>query len=187
MSVPNRKAILAAQSGDRTALRELFDTEVPKLNAFCNYLVSDKKIAEEVLQQALLQGIENLHQLDGDMKLTAWLKTIARNIWLKSHRRKKFEGTLPQNQEEDAPGSEFEDVADPTFQCPAEMMTIRSAFSQLDDDERAVLVLVDIEEQDYREAAKLLGISEAALRSRLHRARDALRKLLISKKFETND
>jgi RNA polymerase sigma-70 factor (ECF subfamily) len=71
-------------------------------------------------------------------------------------------------------------VADPTVEkrTADARLEVLQALHQLDPEDRDLLILIDVEEYSYLEASEVIGISESAVRSRLHRARKALLEVL---------
>jgi RNA polymerase sigma-70 factor (ECF subfamily) len=139
--------------------------------------------AGDVAQESLISMARSLRDFRGDASVSSWLYTIARRFCLKKRRRSKF---APAREEPlDAPDSEAaRRVADP---APGPEQTasnreieaaIGRAIDALDPPQREVLVLRDVEGLSAPEVAKVLGISVDAVKSRLHRARVAVREQL---------
>jgi RNA polymerase sigma-70 factor (ECF subfamily) len=139
--------------------------------------------AGDVAQESLISMARSLRNFRGDSSVSSWLYTIARRFCIKKRRRSKF---APAREESlDAPGIDAADrLADPA-PSPEQTATTREleralgrAIDRLEGPQREVLVLRDVEGLSAQEAAKVLGISVAAVKSRLHRARVAVRQAL---------
>jgi RNA polymerase sigma-70 factor (ECF subfamily) len=122
-------------------------------------------------------------QFRGDASLATWLYTIARRVCIRQRRRSKF-APLPANSL-DAPGADaVHRVADPAPNPERAAETreleaaLAAAIAGLEDAQREVLVLRDVEGLPAAEVARVLGIGVAAVKSRLHRARVAVRNRL---------
>ncbi|MBN8555535.1 MAG: RNA polymerase sigma factor [Deltaproteobacteria bacterium] len=151
--------VLRAKAGDRSAFSELIDLYQTALFRFCFYLCRDQSRAEDLSQNTLIKAFEKIHKLQEAEKFRPWLFQIARHEFLdfvRSHKR-----------EEIRPIADDEVVQTPHEQD----LEVREILAALDSDSQICLVLVDMEGYSYAEAAEIIGISEDALRSRLHRAR----------------
>lgn len=178
------QAILA---GDRAAFEELVRQESPRLYRLIVRIVRDPDEARSVLQETFLQAFKGLSRFRGEAKLTTWLYGIGINQARAALRRNRRYKTL---EEEDI------DRLQPSFRAGAyvdrmkawnpdrvteqaeRQRLVREAIDQLPESYRTVVILRDIEELSTIEAARVLEISEGAVRVRLHRARQALRTLL---------
>jgi RNA polymerase sigma-70 factor, ECF subfamily len=143
--------------------------------------------AADAVQDAFLSAFKALGRFEGNSSLGTWLHRIVVNTCLmklrsKSRRRAySIEELLPTF---DETGHHVQTVAlwsengyDRLANDETKLL-VRQCISQLPDDYRTVLMLRDIEELDTEETAKILGLSVPAVKTRLHRARQALRTLL---------
>ncbi len=173
--------------GDVEAFEDLVRHESPRLYRLIVRIVRDPDEARSVLQETFLQAFKGLKGFRGDAKLTTWLYGIAINQARASLRRSRRYQTL---EEEDIDrlqpsfrSGEFADRLkswnpDRVTELAERQRLVREAIDQLPENYRMVVILRDIEELSTAEAARILQISEGALRVRLHRARQALRSLL---------
>lgn len=150
-------------------------------------LLGDARDAEEVTQDVLMTVLRKIDTFRGDAALSSWLYRIAANSaydYLRGRRRRAevaLEPLLPAFDEEGRHTRPVIDwlprVEDPT--AAGEVgPAIERALGRLPEEHRAVIVLRDIEELSNEEAAEALGLTVAALKSRLHRARLFLRQEL---------
>jgi RNA polymerase sigma-70 factor (ECF subfamily) len=139
--------------------------------------------AGDVAQESLITMARSVRDFRGDSSVSTWLYTIARRFCIKKRRRSKF---APVREESlDAPGTDAaRHFADPA-PSPEQTATNRElataltrAIDALDPSQREVLVLRDVEGLPASEVASVLGISVEAVKSRLHRARTAVRQVL---------
>ncbi len=142
----------------------------------------NREDAEDVLIEALLKAYTSMDQLRDSTSFRAWLAQIARRVcWqLKEH-----EALLPlmQLSELEDSGHQLQDhaAAPEEIAAAAQMhQFLRDAVAQLPPESRAVYQLRDIEELSGEEVAARLGISLRAMKSRLHRARTAVRESMES-------
>jgi RNA polymerase sigma-70 factor (ECF subfamily) len=141
----------------------------------------------DAVQEAFCAAFQAINRFEGASALSTWLHRIVVNVCLMKLRTRSrrqtvsIEDLLPAFDEtghrlepvaswSDEPGNRLERV---------EMHNqVRACIDRLPDDHRVVLLLRDIEELDTEQTAEVLGISVAAVKTRLHRARQALRRLL---------
>ena len=140
----------------------------------------NREDAEDVLVEALLKAYRNLDQLRDSAAFRSWLAQIGRRVCWQLKRR---EALLPimQLSAMEAEGAELQSRDEPPdMQTARRQMKqlLRNAVSALPDAERTVYELRDLEGTRGEEVATRLGISLAAMKSRLHRAREGVRKYM---------
>ncbi|MCO6412993.1 MAG: RNA polymerase sigma factor [Thiogranum sp.] len=128
----------------------------------------DPMLADDLVQEALANGIANSHQLRDDKRLFAWLYSILNNSWRGHLRARKNHDQL----DDELPSEE----AGPRGNCQELEIVcrVRQAVAALPLDQRQVISLVDLEEFSYCEVAEALDIPIGTVMSRLHRARKNL-------------
>jgi RNA polymerase sigma-70 factor (ECF subfamily) len=165
--------IAAARAGDRRAIDELLARYEERIYRFGLRMCGDAESAREVLQETMIAAFRNLPGFRGQASLSTWLYQIARSFCIKERR-----GVRPTT----ALDTELADQA-PTPEDHAHARRIGEALSaaiaELPPEQREVLVLRDVEGLTAEEAADVVGIEVGALKSRLHRARMALRAKLV--------
>ena len=175
--------LAAARQGDAAALEALLVRYQPHLYRFGLRMCGNEDDAGDVAQESLISMARSLRDFRGDSSVSSWLYTIARRFCIKKRRRSKF---APAREESlDAQGTAAaQRLADPA-PSPEQNATNRElaaaltrAIDALDPSQREVLVLRDVEGLPAPETAKVLGISVDAVKSRLHRARVAVRQEL---------
>jgi RNA polymerase sigma-70 factor (ECF subfamily) len=122
--------------------------------------------AEDIVQQAWLEVFRNLHQFRGDAAFTTWATRIAVNAAINHARKRPLIAEVPEVATDDKPDAEVE---------RAELgKLLEACLERLPQGNREVMVLRDVLELDTAETAELLGLTEEAVRVRLHRARAAV-------------
>lgn len=168
--------VARAQAGDRTAMEGLLAAVAPSIRRFAARMCRNEADADDVLQDALLSIATHLDSFEGRSSLPSWAFTIARTACSRRRRGKKnapAEGEAALDGHVTAePGPEDHASSVETSEIVA------AALGRLPDDYREVLLLRDAEGLTAPEAALALGVSVDALKSRLHRARAALRDAL---------
>lgn len=165
-----------ARAGDEAALSLLIDAYAPKILRFARKLCGGAADAEDVMQQTWLTAVDHINDFRGDSQFASWLYAIARSHCIKLRTR----GAAAH------PAESLEQVeqvvAPPEHQAPDQLasknqleMALDVAISTLDYGQREVLLLRDVEGLSASEVAAALGLSVDAVKSRLHRARKALR------------
>lgn len=177
MSTEELTLLERAQKGDARAMDALLGAHQKGVYRFGLRMCGTEDAAAEVLQQTLLTAFKSLHQFRGDAKLSTWLYQIARSFCSKERRRRADEPARL----EPLHGPEALAVASPAAN-PEEAAQARSvgealeaAILALPESYREALILKDVEGLTAEEAALTLGLEVAALKSRLHRARNELR------------
>ena len=145
-------------------------------------ILRDDREAEDVMQQAYVNAYVHLRQFDGRAQFSTWLTRIAVNEAIARARRLgRYE---PLDTETTTPGlMPVSSIADPERQAYArEMGTLmESAIDRLPDGNREVFVLREVEGMSTSETAQALGVSDDVVKTRLSRAKAALRRELVDR------
>ena len=172
------KAVSAVRMGDAERYRELVERHERRVFAVAWSRLGDAALAEEATQEAFIRAYRRLWLLGDGAKFAAWITSIARhaaiNLGLR-HRRelnKRERWALEQYRRRRTA------LQPANADAPCTPETLRQTLAELPAAHRECLVLFYLEGKSGAEAAAALGISEAALRVRLHRARAALRERL---------
>ena len=166
--------IRRARAGDRAAQQRFVEAYQARVFAVCAALAPGH--AEDLAQEALLRALLSLRRFDvnGPARLGTFVLRIARNLCIDQLRSAKRRGPHDADVDQLA-GSE---PADHHLAAARDADRVRSAVLALPADQRAVVVLRMWGELDYAEIASIEGVPVGTIRSRLSRARDALRELL---------
>jgi RNA polymerase sigma-70 factor (ECF subfamily) len=170
-----------ARDGDRGALDELVRVTYDDTYTLAYRLTGHEDDARDVVQEAYLRACRGLRRFRGDSQFTTWLYRITANCSanLLAKRARTRTEALP----DDAPLIDAHPDHDPEERaaCEAERARVAGALALLPARLRQVIVLRDIYDLPHGAIAKELGISEAAAKVRLHRARRRLKELLTDK------
>lgn len=161
--------VAAARTGDRRAVEQLLAKYEQPIYRFGLRMCGDEESAREVLQETMIAAFKNLPGFRGDAALSTWLFQIARSFCIKERRGARPTTALDEQLADQATAPDLQVHARQIGQVLAD------AIAELPSDQREVLVLRDVEGLSAEEAAKIVGIEVGALKSRLHRARLALR------------
>jgi RNA polymerase sigma-70 factor (ECF subfamily) len=168
--------ILRAKSGDQAALEQLLTSIAPSIQRFGLRMCKHKPDSDDVLQDTLMTILQHLPEFEGRSTFTSWVFALTRSACVRRRRGLKNQSGVNLDLATDI------SEAGPTPEQGAEGRQLSRMLSQALDslpaDYREVILLRDIESLTAPEAAEALGISVDALKSRLHRARQALREAL---------
>ena len=182
--------IAASKSGDPAALDELVRAHQGRVYAFAMRMCRNVEDAKDILQETFLGMVRSLREFREESKFSTWLYRIASNACLKKRRRGVHDPTPEQElsldelmPRPDADGrkpeirdwSEDAERALLRGELTAKMET---AIDKLPTEYKIVLVLRDVEGLSAEETAQAVGLSVAAVKSRLHRARVFVRREL---------
>ncbi|WP_193433203.1 MULTISPECIES: RNA polymerase sigma factor [Streptomyces] len=175
-SWPDERLIKAAQDGDVTSLTTVVMRSQPHVRKFALSLCASPQDAEDAAQEALIILYRKIGTLRATGALASWMFRIVRNECLRSVR-------LLVARRDDAP-AEPEAGAEPSAEEAVlrrlEVERISAALCALPPDQRQVLIMRDVQGLPGKTVAHSLGLSSAAMKSRLHRARAALRQSLTT-------
>jgi RNA polymerase sigma-70 factor, ECF subfamily len=170
--------IEAAKAGDPEALTELVERYSPRIYRFGMKMCRDEEDAREVVQDTLLAVARSVKDFRGQSSLSTWLYTIARSFCIKRRRKSVGEpdGFEPLDALEVGHAA-LVDAQAPDERAHAKQLeaALEAAIGSLDPRYREVLLLRDVEGLTAPEVAKVLELSVDAVKSRLHRARAAVR------------
>ena len=141
---------------------------LPDLRGFARFLVRDRAVADDLVQDALVRALSALEQFQAGTNLKAWLFTIVRNTFYEAMRRRKRETTVMQEQR---PADEAER---PAVEGRAAVRELQSLIWTLPPLLREALILVGAQEMTYDEAALVCGVPVGTIKARVSRGRTAL-------------
>jgi len=167
----------ALRSGDDHAVTLLLERYAPAVYRFGAKMCRDPEDAKDIVQDTLLAAARGLHEFRGGASLSTWLFTIARSFCIKKRRRRVGEPADLVSLEGDDARAIMAPAAAPDEAAGDREMgqALEAAIAALEPMYREVLVLRDIEGLTAPEVATVLGVSLDAVKSRLHRARMAVR------------
>ncbi|SDD34875.1 RNA polymerase sigma factor SigM [Auraticoccus monumenti] len=169
--------LLAAHvAGDDTAFAELVRRHSDRLWALALRTLRDRQDAEDALQEALISAFRRADSFRGDSAVTTWLHRVVVNACLDRIRRNQVRRAQPLPEEDhDLPAttSTEQDVEEGLVR-----LDVQEALGHLNADQRAALVLVDMEGYSVEDAARVLGCAPGTVKSRCSRGRAKLAPLL---------
>jgi RNA polymerase sigma-70 factor (ECF subfamily) len=185
LSPADRALIRRAQSGDTGAFNELIKLYERAVYNFALRLTSDSDDASDIAQDAFIRAFNAINSFRGDASFTTWLFRITTNVFLDERKKRRAhptqsldeiitlsESALTRQVEDHAPGPEA--IATDKERTA----TLNRAIQKLPEYQRAMVVMYHLEQKAYEEIAEILEVPIGTVKSRLNRARLALKDLL---------
>ena len=191
-----------ARAGDGAALGELLQAYQRRVYNVCLRMVGNRDDAAELAQDTLLKVVQHIGDFRGQSGLGTWVTRIAMNGSISHLRKRKLRRTASLEAPSSANGRGEADegatlrrrLADEREPGPARRVQeseghdrLQRAILALDEEHRAVLVLRDIDELDYAQIAEALELPLGTVKSRLFRARLALREQVMKQESASGD
>lgn len=166
---PAEQLIADAQRGDVASITALVEGSHPNVRRFARSLCATPEDAEDAAQEALIILYRKIGTLRASGALASWMFRIVRNECLRRARTMRPHAPLP-----DSAVSSAEEVVLERIEAGR----VAAAVAALPADQRRVLIMRDIQGHSGRTTAEELGLSTAAMKSRLHRARASVQQSL---------
>lgn len=180
-------SIEALRAGDRAEFARLVDTYSTVIYRLGLKMLGNPQDAEDILQNTFLNALTHLAKFEGRSSISTWLYRIAANEALMMIRRRKSNFNLEDMQPEDADDISLpETFVDWSLLPEKELLSgegktvLEKAIKQLPENLRMVFILRDVEDLSIKETAEILNLTEVNVKTRLLRARMALREQLSS-------
>ncbi len=173
------------RGGDVTAFGSLVRAYQDRVYHLCLRMCGHQTEAEDFAQEAFVRAFQSIERFDGRSKFYTWLFRIAVNLILSDRRRPGRTRSRPLDGEVDGDGAGFSQRNDPRERDPVDLACagerdrmVHAALAGLDEEQRCIISLRDLESLSYEEIADILNVPAGTVKSRLHRARMALREKL---------
>jgi len=183
-SRPDDELVRFAQGGENHAFDELVRRYQDKVYRLCYKILRHEDDAAEALQDAFLSAYRGLKNFKAESTFSTWLYRVATNASLMKYRKRRDKHvSLDQSQSQEDEAEPLQ-LPDWSAQPPEELLTaemrevMAESIQRLPKELYEVFVLRDIREYSNDQVSKELKLSVAAVKSRLHRARIALRERL---------
>lgn len=170
--------------GDREAFGEIVDLFKDKVFQLCYRMLGNRHEAEDIAQEAFVRAYVNIHSFDQKRKFSTWLYRIATNLCIDRIRKKKPDYFL----DAEVAGTEgltmYSQIAAEGKSPDSEVETlelqelVQREIMKLPDKYRVVVILRYIDELSLNEISEVLEMPLGTVKTRIHRAREALRKQL---------
>jgi len=176
----DRDLIERARRGDRDAFGMLVVRHQDRIYTAVLRFCGDEEDARDIAQRAFVNAWRRLDSFKGDSAFSTWMYRIAFNESVSFRREGGRRRVVPLQGRDGEAGPEPADDRRPGDRLEVEesRRQVQEALNQLDPEERKILILKELEDRSYDEIAEILEIPKGTVRSRLFRARDALREKL---------
>jgi RNA polymerase sigma-70 factor (ECF subfamily) len=168
----------AAQSGDRAAFDELVRRTYVDTYTLAFRLTSHEEDARDVVQEAYLRAWKGIGRFRGDAQFSTWLYRITANAASSHVQKRRRQRTVPLEDAHDPAETRLESLPETVAESTAGLEQLAEALARLPDTLRQIIVLKDVYGLSHEAIAQETGVSVAAAKVRLHRARKRLRDLL---------
>lgn len=147
---------------------------LPNMRRFALSLSRAPDIADDLVQQACERALANAASFEPGTRFDAWIFRIIRNLWIDRTRRQKTAGPSEDVYErQDLVGEDGQQVVD----ARQALTSVKEALDAMPEEQRAIVMLVCVDDLSYRDAAEVLGVPIGTVMSRLARARKRLAEL----------
>jgi len=146
-------------------------TEIPRLRRYARALTRDGQAADDLVQDCLERAWRKGHHWEAGTDLCAWLFTVMHNLYVNGLRRRRPD-THPIGH------AEFADPRSQSQEAGLQVRDLEQALGLLPPEQQEVLLLVCLEEMTYEQVASVTGVPIGTVMSRLHRARERMRRFM---------
>jgi len=145
--------------------------EIPRLRRYARALTRSSQAADDLVQDCLERAWRKGHHWEPGTDLCAWLFTVMHNVYVNGLRRKRPD-TEPMGH------TEYADPRSQAHDSDLKLRDLEQALAILPPEQREVLLLVCLEEMRYEQVAAVTGVPIGTVMSRLHRARERMRRFM---------
>jgi RNA polymerase sigma-70 factor (ECF subfamily) len=186
MSIAERLLLARLRERDEQAFAEIVGQFEDKVFGLIYRMLGSRPEAEDVTQEVFITVFKNIESFRGEAKFSTWLLRIAANQAknrIKHLARRPTEGADPDDVSQlralpDRPSPPVQaQIAGPDAMLEAAETDklVQQAIAMLDDDQRLLVELRDVQQLSYQEIEEITGLPEGTIKSRLHRARMAIK------------
>ena len=178
---------LAAADGDHDALTRLLRQYQQRVYNICLRMLSNRDDAAEAAQDVMLNVVKGIARFRSDSKFNTWITRIAMNSSVSLLRKRKLRKTASLDQQSPNQSATFasqlvdsrEHSPDANVQKKEMIAILNMALSMISDEYRGILILRDMQGMDYQQISEATDIPVGTVKSRLFRARLALRQQML--------
>lgn len=181
--------IKRCQKGDREAFDELVRMYQGQVINIAYGMLSDREDAYDAAQEAFIKVYRNIGNFKGKSSLSTWIYRIVSNVcndFLRKRHRGgvvvSMNGAAAEDDDKDMDITDTAPTPEELVELSEQQRALRIAISELSLEYREIITLSDIEQLSYEEISEVLKCPTGTVKSRLNRARNALRKKLLKKR-----
>lgn len=171
-------------AGDSSAFAAIVDAHEKQVYNLALRTLQNPEDAQDITQEVFLRVYSDLGSFRGDSRLSVWLYRVTYNLCIDLLRKQKRRPTVSLTLETEEGEAEME-FPDTRYLPETELerrelqSAVREALSRLSEEHRRILLMREFEDLSYTEIARLLGIQEGTVKSRIARARERVAKYLV--------
>ena len=181
-----QKLVSMARDGNERAFEQLVSIYEKSVFNMAMYITHDREDALDVSQEVFVKLWQTIQNYRGDASLLTYLMTLTKNAAYDLERKKARHRTMSltlenedgETVELDLPDRSDEANPEQNYLRKEKIETVRRAINALDRDWREIIIMRDINGMSYAEISGATGLTEGTVKSRLNRARQALKKIL---------
>ncbi len=169
------------KKGDMAAFDKLVADYSKRVSNIAYSLLSDREDALDAAQEVFIRVYKNIGNFRGESTVSTWIYRITKNVCTDFLRKRRSNIISLDDDNEDGPKLEIADETTSPEQIAEQnerVVAVRKAIAALDENQRTVITLFDINGLSYEEISAILKCPLGTVKSRLYRARDSLRKIL---------
>lgn len=167
------------KAGDLDKMGLLFERHHKQLFGFLFHMTHERELSEDLVQNVFYRMLKYRHTFSGDGEFKTWMYHLARNV-MNDHGRSLKRNVRHLDIEDFAERISGGAAADMPLQKKQELATLQQAMSKLNEENREVLILSKFQELRYNEIARILDITEGAVKVRVHRAVNQLKNIFAN-------
>ena len=176
----DQQLMLIVQSGDYSPASEIFDRYSSRIYNFAYRFLRNAEAAEDAMQDVFMKMLKRAHQYNGESKLSTWLFSITANHcvdFLRKIENKVNKETVDVLYEVPAPDS---DSPDKRMEQEDAEKQVEELLGILTPDQRQAILLARYQGMSYAEIAQVVGCSEGAVKTRIFRGMEAMKRSLLA-------
>lgn len=183
----DQRLIARIRQGDAAAWTELIQAYQPRLYTLCLRMVGNHQTAQDLTHDAFVKVIQSISTFDARARLSTWIIRITMNTVLTHLRAQKLRRHASLDAPKQSPNSDPSRFSEPPAREPGassgverqeRARVVTRALSLVSEEHRAILVLRDVRGLEYDQIAAVLDVPPGTVKSRLFRARSALREAI---------
>lgn len=169
------------KKGDMTAFDKLVEEYNKRVINIAYSLLSDREDALDAAQEVFVKVYKNIGSFRGESTVSTWIYRITKNVCTDILRKRRAAVISLDNEDDESPRLEIADESTSPEQVAErneKIAIVRKAIATLDENQRTLVTLYDINGLSYEEISAILKCPLGTVKSRLYRARESLRKIL---------
>jgi RNA polymerase sigma-70 factor, ECF subfamily len=184
VEAPERLLLSRLRHRDTAAFETLVKTHQDRVYDFCVRMMADREEAFDLTQEIFVSVHQHISEFRQDARLSTWIFRIARNHCLNRLKYLRRRGRGRSDEYGEVQEQAINDAAgapqkpDDALEASRLKALVHRAIEELDEDQRVLVVLRDIEGLSYEDIMEVTELAEGTVKSRLHRAREKLAGIL---------